>query len=243
MTKLKITHISTATLLLEIGSLRLLTDPVFDPSGGRYSFGWGTGSTKLTSPPISLDSLGKIDVVLLSHDQHQDNLDRAGRAFLPKAGRVLTTLSGGRRLGPNAEGLKTWQSTLLESGNTKIKITATPAQHGPWFVRPFAGETTGFMLEWDDQKEGALYITGDTIYYHGITEVAQRFKVGLAIFHLGRASFPITGPIRFTMDCNDGCPRAIPCSGAAAGARGIALSAVYRRSQLRYSSGCDGATL
>ncbi|MEI7844353.1 MAG: MBL fold metallo-hydrolase [Chloroflexota bacterium] len=204
MTKLKITHISTATLLLEIGSLRLLTDPVFDPSGGRYSFGWGTGSTKLTSPPISLDSLGKIDAVLLSHDQHQDNLDRAGRAFLPKAGLVLTTLSGGRRLGHNAQGLKTWQSTLLESGNTKIKVTATPAQHGPWFVRPFAGETTGFVLEWDDQKDGALYITGDTIYYRGINEVAQRFKVGLAIFHLGRASFPITGPIRFTMDGNDG---------------------------------------
>ena len=27
----RITHISTATMLLEIGSIRLLTDPVFDP--------------------------------------------------------------------------------------------------------------------------------------------------------------------------------------------------------------------
>ena len=44
---LSITHIGTATMLLEIGALRLLTDPVFDPAGGRYHFGWGTGSTKL----------------------------------------------------------------------------------------------------------------------------------------------------------------------------------------------------
>lgn len=200
----KITHISTATMLLEIGSLRLLTDPVFDPAGGRYSFGWGTGSTKLTDSPISPDSLGHIDAVLLSHDHHEDNLDIAGRAFLPKVRRVLTTTSGERRLRGNAEGLQNWQSTILESGDTKIKVTATPAQHGPLIVRPFAGQTIGFMLEWEGQKNGALYITGDTIYYHGIEEVAERFTVSVAILHLGRASFPVTGPIRFTMDAKDG---------------------------------------
>lgn len=200
----KITHISTATLLLEIGSLRLLTDPVFDPAGGRYFFGWGTGSTKLTAPSVSADSLGQIDAVLLSHDHHEDNLDKAGRAFLPRAKRVLTTLSGGKRLRGNSEGMKNWQSTILESGNTKIKVTATPAQHGPLFVRPLVGETIGFMLEWEGQQNGALYISGDTIYYPGIDEIAARFSVSVGIFHLGRASFPVTGPIRFTMDAKDG---------------------------------------
>ncbi len=200
----KIAHISTATMLLEIGKLRILTDPVFDPAGGRYSFGWGTGSTKLTNSPVSTEALGQIDAVLLSHDHHEDNLDKAGRAFLPKAKRVLTTTSGGRRLRGNSEGLANWQSTTLESGDTKVKVTATPAQHGPLFVRPFAGQTIGFMLEWEGQQNGALYITGDTIYYHGIQEVAERFTVNVGIFHLGRASFPITGPIRFTMDAKDG---------------------------------------
>jgi L-ascorbate metabolism protein UlaG (beta-lactamase superfamily) len=200
----KITHISTATILLEIGSLRILTDPVFDPAGGRYYFGWGTGSTKLTSPLISPDSLGQIDAVLLSHDHHEDNLDKTGRAFLPKVKRVLTTTSGEKRLRGNAEGMKDWQSTVLESGDTKIKVTATPAQHGPLFIRPFAGQTLGFILEWDGQQNGALYITGDTIFYHGIEEIAERFTVSVGIFHLGRAGFPVTGPIRFTMDAKDG---------------------------------------
>jgi L-ascorbate metabolism protein UlaG (beta-lactamase superfamily) len=201
---LNLTHISTATMLLEIGSLRILTDPVFDPAGGRYFFGWGTGSTKLTDSPISPDSLGTIDAVLLSHDQHEDNLDKAGRAFLPKAKRVLTTTSGAKRLRGNAEGMANWQSTTLESGDTKVKVTATPAQHGPLLVRLFAGQTIGFMIEWEGQQNGALYITGDTIYYHGIDEVAQRFTVSVAILHLGRAGFPVTGPIRFTMDAKDG---------------------------------------
>ncbi|MBI5840341.1 MAG: MBL fold metallo-hydrolase [Chloroflexi bacterium] len=200
----RLTHISAATTLLEIGSLRLLTDPVFDPAGGRYSFGWGTGSTKLTAPSVSIDSLGQIDAVLLSHDHHEDNLDKAGRAFLPKAKRVLTTTSGGRRLRGNAEEMQNWQSTILESSGTKVKVTATPAQHGPLFVRPFAGETIGFVLEWEGQQNGALYITGDTIFYRGIEEVAERFTVSAVMLHLGRASFPVTGPIRFTMDVKDG---------------------------------------
>lgn len=201
---IQITHISTATMLLEIGNLRLLTDPVFDPAGGKYYFGWGTGSIKLTAPSVSVDTLGKIDAVLLSHDHHEDNLDKAGRAFLPKAKRVLTTTSGERRLRGNAEGMADWQSTILESGDTKIKITATPAQHGILIARPFAGQTIGFMLEWESQQNGALYISGDTIYYHGIDEIAERFTVSVGIFHLGRASFPLTGPIRFTMDAKDG---------------------------------------
>jgi len=199
-----ITHISAATTLIEIGSLRLLTDPVFDPPGGKYYFGWGTGSTKLTAPSVTIESLGNIDAVLLSHDHHEDNLDKAGRALLPKVKCVLTTTSGARRLRGNAEGLADWESSILESGNTKIKITAAPAQHGNLVARPFAGQTIGFMLEWEGQKDGVLYISGDTIYYRGIDAVAERFIVSVAMLHLGRASFPITGPIRFTMDAKDG---------------------------------------
>jgi L-ascorbate metabolism protein UlaG (beta-lactamase superfamily) len=124
---LSITHIGTATLLLELGALRLLTDPVFDSAGGRYRFGWGTGSTKLSGPAVGPERIGPIDAVLLSHDHHEDNLDRAGRALLPQARRVLTTLPGARRLGGNAEGLRPWQSVWLEAGSTRVKVTATPA--------------------------------------------------------------------------------------------------------------------
>ena len=57
-----LTHIGTACVLLEVGPLRLLTDPVFDPPGGRYSFGYGTGAIKLTGPSIKPDDLGGIDL-------------------------------------------------------------------------------------------------------------------------------------------------------------------------------------
>ena len=71
---------------------RLLTDPTFDPPGRRYRFGWGTASRKLAGPAIAADELGPIDAVLLTHDHHDDNLDPAGRALLPSAGAVVTTV-------------------------------------------------------------------------------------------------------------------------------------------------------
>jgi L-ascorbate metabolism protein UlaG (beta-lactamase superfamily) len=59
------------------------------------------------------------------------------------------------------------------------------------------------VLEWEGQRAGALYISGDTIYYRGVEQVAERFRIGVAILHLGKARFPITGPLRYTMDHRD----------------------------------------
>jgi L-ascorbate metabolism protein UlaG (beta-lactamase superfamily) len=199
----RLTHIGTATMLLEIGSIRILTDPVFDPPGGDYHFGYGTGAKKLTPPAIKHEDIGKIDVVLLSHDHHEDNLDRAGRELLPSVGKVVTTVTGARRLGNNTIGLKPWQSTTIQSDDTEIKVIAVPAHHGSLWSYIIVGETTGFILEWKGQKHGALYISGDTVWFNGIHEIAHRFKVSTAILHIGKASFPITGPVRFTLNAKE----------------------------------------
>jgi L-ascorbate metabolism protein UlaG (beta-lactamase superfamily) len=192
------THIGTATMLLEIGSIRLLTDPVFDPPGGSYYFGYGTSSKKLTPPAMRPEDIGEVDAVLLSHDHHEDNLDHAGRAFLPHAAQVLTTTAGAKRLGRHAVGLTSWQSTTLKSDDLEIKVTAVPARHGSLGSHLIVGETTGFVLEWPGQKQGALYISGDSVWFNGIPEIAKRFRISTAILHIGKAGFLMTGPIWFT---------------------------------------------
>jgi len=200
---IRLTHISTATMLLEIGSLRLLTDPVFDPAGGRYFFGYGTRSVKLTEPATRAENLGRLDAILLSHDHHEDNLDRAGRALLPLAGKVITTSAGAKRLKGNAIGLKAWQSTILEAHDIKITVTAAPAHHGTLGSHLIVGETTGFILQWEGQRHGALYISGDTVWFNGLREIGRRFRVGTAIVHIGAARFPILGPVRFTLNARE----------------------------------------
>jgi L-ascorbate metabolism protein UlaG (beta-lactamase superfamily) len=216
--EVRITHIGGPTVLIEAGGWRLLTDPTFDPAGGRYRFGWGTGSEKLTAPAIGAEDVGAIDAVLLSHDHHEDNLDPAGRALLASVGTVVTTAPGAKRLaadpkvagsgseaasgtsGPDLRGLAAWETTRLEApGKPAIEIVATPCRHGPPLTHPIVGEVVGFALTWEGQAHGALWISGDTVLYDGVREVADRVEVGTALFHLGGVQFPISGPLRYTM--------------------------------------------
>jgi L-ascorbate metabolism protein UlaG (beta-lactamase superfamily) len=202
--EISLTHIGGPTVLIEAEGWRLLTDPTFDPPGGSYRFGWGTGSRKLAGPAIAASDLGPIDAVLLSHDHHDDNLDSAGRALLPSVGTVITTASGAKRLGGDARGLPPWESTRLEvSGRPSIEVTATPCRHGPPLSRPLVGDVIGFALRWDGQQHGVVWISGDTVLYDGVRQVADRLQIGTALLHLGGVRFPITGPVRYTMTATE----------------------------------------
>jgi L-ascorbate metabolism protein UlaG (beta-lactamase superfamily) len=204
VTPVRITHIGGPTALIEVGGWRLLTDPTFDAPGRSYRFGWGTGSRKTAGPAIPAAELGPIDAVLLSHDQHDDNLDAAGRELLPAAGAIVTSAAGARRLGGAARGLEDWRSTVLESpGRPAIEVTATPCRHGAPVLALLSGDTIGFALRWEGQEDGALWISGDTVLYDGVREVPERLQVGVALLHLGGVRFPVTGPLRYTLTARD----------------------------------------
>jgi L-ascorbate metabolism protein UlaG (beta-lactamase superfamily) len=204
VTGIRLTHIGGPTVLIEVGGWRLLTDPTFDPPGRRYAFGWGAFSRKLAGPAFPAADLAPIDAVLLSHDHHGDNLDAAGRALLPSVPVVVTTASGARRLGGAARGLDPWETTRLEApGRPAIEITATPCRHGPQRARFIIGDVVGFALRWEGQADGALWITGDTVLYDGVREVARRVEVDTALVHLGCVRFPVTGPVRYTMTARE----------------------------------------
>ncbi|SDR53548.1 L-ascorbate metabolism protein UlaG, beta-lactamase superfamily [Rhizobiales bacterium GAS113] len=197
---LRITLIGGPTALLEMGGARLLTDPTFD-APGSYASGTVT-LTKTTMPAVAAEAIGAIDAVLLSHDQHFDNLDRSGRAFLSQVARVATTVAGAWRLGGNARGLEPWDSFEIAtpSGRT-LRITATPARHGPVGIEPISGDVIGFVLAFSDEPRRAVYVSGDTVWYEGVAEVARRFDVRLAILFTGSAK--PRGAFHMTMDAND----------------------------------------
>lgn len=196
---LKITLIGGPTALIEIDGFRLLTDPTFDQPGA-YQLPHVT-LQKLTGPALSADAVGPVDAVLLSHDQHSDNLDTSGRDFLDKAHRVLTTIAGAKRLGPHAEGLAPWASTELTANGRSLTITATPARHGPAGIEPLSGDVIGFVLSPHESGSRPIYITGDTVWYDGVAEVARRFNAGVVLPFAGAAQ--TRGPFHLTMDTND----------------------------------------
>ena len=200
MSPIKITLIGGPTALIEVNGFRLLTDPTFD-APGEYKLPHVT-LTKTGKPALTIDQVLPVDAVLLSHDQHSDNLDTSGRAVLAKVRRVLTTQAGAKRLGGHAEGLAPWESKELikQNGNT-LRITATPARHGPAGIEPFSGDVIGFVVSFMGGSHDPIYITGDTVWYDGVAEVARRFKAGVVLPFAGAAQ--TRGPFHLTMDTND----------------------------------------
>jgi len=196
-----LTHVDTACALLELGGWRLLTDPVFDPPGRRYHFGFGALSRKTGAPARSAAEVGAVDAVLLSHHQHGDNLDAAGAAFARAAPLVLTTRQAAGTL-PRARGLAPWEAHALEApGRPALRVTATPARHRPaWLPELVSGPVVGFLLE-SAALSGPLYVTGDTVLFDGVREVARRHRVDTLVIHVGAVRFPwLSGPARYTFD-------------------------------------------
>jgi L-ascorbate metabolism protein UlaG (beta-lactamase superfamily) len=197
---LSITLIGGPTALLEIDGFRLLTDPTFD-APGAYQLPH-VKLEKLTGPALGAKDLGEVDAVLLSHDQHSDNLDHSGKDFLSRARRVLTTEAGAKRLGGNAEGFAPWATTELKgSDGHALTITATPARHGPAGIEPLSGDVIGFVVSSNKAGSRPIYISGDTVWYDGVAEVARRFKAGVVLPFAGAAQ--TRGPFHLTMDTND----------------------------------------
>lgn len=69
--------------------------------------------------------------------------------------------------------------------------------------RPVAGDVVGFALRWDGQQHGVLWISGDTVLYDGVRQVADRLQVDAALLHLGAVRFPVSGPLRYSMTARE----------------------------------------
>ena len=166
------TWIGHSTVLLQLGGLNVLTDPVF--SQRAFPVQWA-GPRRIMDPALALDALPPLDVVLLSHS-HYDHLDKAAvrqiaRAH-PRANWVVPL-----RLGSYIRGwgvreiveVDWWQETVVRG----LRVTATPARH---FSARRLGDRNktlwcGFALEKDGAR--ALF-AGDTAYHPEFGDVGAR---------------------------------------------------------------------
>ncbi|PLB52585.1 Metallo-hydrolase/oxidoreductase [Aspergillus steynii IBT 23096] len=216
-----ITHLTTATAILNIDGINFLTDPYFGAEEGTAydeTAEWSKadlspfGLTSVPPPPhlvnhkgssVRLHDLPPIDAVLLSHEDHLDNLDPEGRKLLDGR-RVFTTMDGAKNLSPRpgVVGLRPWQTVTSVIGDKEFRITGTPCKHFP------VGEVTGFVLETDSfgthaesGKPNAIYFSGDTVYIDELQEIGKRWHITASLFNLGNATFTFpVGTFQITMD-------------------------------------------
>lgn len=183
---LRVRLIGGPTALLEYGGLRLLTDPTFDPPGEHPRPGSPVVLTKLTGPAVAADDVGPVNGVLLSHDHHADNLDSAGRAFLARAGVVLTTDAGAERLGDGAIGMVPGDDQRVGD----VGVTAVAAEHGPPEIAARNGPVIGFVLRGDGLP--TVYVSGDNASVDVVRAIAdERGPFDVAVLFAGRARVPV----------------------------------------------------
>ena len=166
------TWIGHATILLQMGGLNVLTDPVF--SQRAFPAQW-LGPRRVMDAAMTIESLPPIDVVLLSHN-HYDHLDKPAVKWLARAhpDAVWVTPLG---LGAYVRGwdvqeiaeLDWWQETVVRG----MRVTGTPARH---FSARRAGDRNktlwcGYALELNGRR---AYFVGDTAYHPQFTDVAER---------------------------------------------------------------------
>ncbi|SES69686.1 MBL fold metallo-hydrolase [Geodermatophilus poikilotrophus] len=187
------------TALIEYGGLRFLTDPTFD-APGEYPLGGGRSLTKTAPSAADPADLGPLDAVLLSHDQHPDNLDTAGRALLTDVPVVLTTRSTAARLGGTARGLAPWDAVdLPRPGGGTVTVTATPALHGPEGCEPVTGEVVGFVLTAAGLP--TVHVSGDNASLDVVREIAGRVgPVDTAVLFAGAARTALFDGALLTID-------------------------------------------
>lgn len=174
------------TAVLDIGGLRIVSDPTFDEPGPHGYL------TKTAGPALSERDLGPADLVLVSHDAHPDNLDDRGRAFALAAPLVLAGPRTAGRLGTPAVGLAPWTShALARPGGGELTVLAVPAVHGPEDAERDADgnvncEVIGFVLSGSGLP--TVYVSGDNASIATVAEIARRAPaIDVAVLHAGAA--------------------------------------------------------
>jgi L-ascorbate metabolism protein UlaG (beta-lactamase superfamily) len=91
---------------------------------------------------------------------------------------------------------------LTKANGDRLTITATPARHGPAYAD--RGPCIGFIVSSNDSSDSVLYLSGDTVWYEGVAEVARRYSVAVAVLFMGAARVEAAGPWHLTFTGEEG---------------------------------------
>lgn len=181
----KITFINHATILIQMDSVNILTDPIWSVRASPLSW---FGTKRVRTPGVKLQDLPGIDLILISHD-HYDHLDLPTLQELAKRDQPLILCGLGVKSIVESSGitlvreLDWWQSHPVQT--TDLKITFVPALHNSGRGLSGANRTLwgGFILE---GKSGTIYFAGDTGYGQFLNDVKRQFpEFDLTIFPIG----------------------------------------------------------
>lgn len=152
---MKTTYIGHATLLLEIGETRILTDPNFESSLGRFL-------PRVSAPGIALEALPKLDALLLTH-AHADHLSFKSLDQLPSdiplfaPGVIAKWLT--QKGYANAVALEPQGRATLADGTLRIHAAQATHRGNRYGFDRWRSAANMYLLETDAES---VFFAGDT---------------------------------------------------------------------------------
>ena len=170
--ELRATWVGHSTVLLQMGGLNLLTDPIFSQRASPVQW---AGPRRVMDPGLSIDDLPPLDAVLISHN-HYDHLDA------PSVERIVRDHPGAKWIVPVGVGayVRRWgvaSSIELDWWQTAevggFKATATPARH--FSGRGLGDRNDSLWCGYGVEAGGhRVLFVGDSAYHPDFGEIGAR---------------------------------------------------------------------
>ena len=165
---MRITYIGHATLLIEIGGKKILTDPNFDPALGRFL-------ARVSEPGIAIAELPKLDMILLTH-AHADHLSfrslfeiqRAPLFAPPAVARWI------RRHGVT-NAIELAPGETLTSGSLTVRVAAATHSGNRYVVDRWRKQANMYLIA--TNYESVLF-AGDTALANDSAQLVERALKG-----------------------------------------------------------------
>lgn len=175
--ELSATWVGHSTVLLQLGAINVLTDPMWSERASPVSF---AGPRRFVRPAVPLDALPAIDVVLISHN-HYDHLDRHTVRRLarrvPDAEWVVPLGLSRLLRGLGADRVREadwWQTVELPAAGGVVSIACTPAQH--FSARGLWDRGRTLWCSWAVVAGGRrAFFAGDTAYHPEFAAIGERY--------------------------------------------------------------------
>jgi L-ascorbate metabolism protein UlaG (beta-lactamase superfamily) len=166
----QVSYIGHATVLIEIGQIRVLTDPILRD---RFFFMQRNGHNY--GPDLLANHAP--DIVLLSH-LHYDHVDLPSLRRLPSTTTVIAPKRSGSYLARWA-GVDVYE--VAEGDRIQVadvEITVVPADHGNAYPLPRPMTScVGYAL----RNRLSVYFAGDTALFDGMADIGKDFDLDLAL--------------------------------------------------------------
>ena len=206
---MRLTLVRHATLLVELGGLRLLVDPMLDEEGARPPI--ANTPNAVPNPTVALpipaeDVVRGVDGIVVTH-LHADHLDETAIRLLPRGVPVLCQPPDVERL--EGHGLGPLAPIDDAGAFVGLPVARTGGQHGTGEIARMLAPVSGFVLTADGRS---LYLAGDTLWVPEVADALERHRPDVIVVNAGGARFLEGGPI--TMSPTASCRRARSPGGA-----------------------------